>query len=476
MFFPFSLEEELEVQKKLPFLQILAIGLMLFSMFLGAGNVIFAPMVGQQAGGNVWTAMGGFLITGVGLVLLAIIALTRGGGTVERLAGRVGPRFAVIFSVLLFLTLGPIYVIPRTTSVVYEIAINPHVHSKENASLYLFIFSTIFIVLTILLSWNTTKFVDRLGKIITPVFSILLITLIAKSLITPMGKIGEPQEEYLSGVFIKGFTEGYYTMDVLAAFVFGGIFIKSISSLGIQSEKEVSRVFIQAGMITMIGLVALQLSMAWIGASSVDSIGLKENGGEILAQGSKVLFGQGGVYMIGAVIFLTGITTNVACLASVSEYFERIIPSVSYKKWLIPFSLVGLIITNFGLNKILTLASPILLLLYPIAIALIVLIFTNNLFGGYKSVYVATITGVGFVAILDALKEANIAPEAINQVFDFIPLFTNGAGWIVTGLIGFLLGLIIAKVLKEPADLIQITSQKRPDHECEEHVEHLPIK
>lgn len=448
------------MENKLPFSQILAIGLMLFAMFLGAGNVIFAPMVGQQAGSNTWIAMGGFLITGVGLVLLAIIALTRGGGTIEKLAERVHPIFAIVFSILLFLTLGPIYVIPRTTSVVYEIAINPLTGASSNTSLYLLIFSTLFIALTILLSWNTTKFVDRLGKVITPIFVILLIALIGKSIITPMGSIGQPQTEYLNGAFLKGFTQGYYTMDVLAAFVFGGIFIKSISSLGIKSEKAVSSLFIKAGMITIIGLIALQVSMAWIGASSVESIGFKANGGEVLAQSAITLFGEYGIYMIGTVIFLTGITTNVACLAAVSEYFEKIIPSVSYKKWLMVFSILGLVITNFGLNTILTLASPVLLLLYPLAIALIGLIFANNLFNGHRSVYIGTIIGTGIVAILDAIKEAGIAPEAINNVFGFIPLFENGAGWIATGLIGFFIGLIIAKSRKEPSTLITMTGQE----------------
>lgn len=448
------------MENKLPFSQILAIGLMLFAMFLGAGNVIFAPMVGQQAGSNTWIAMGGFLITGVGLVLLAIIALTRGGGTIEKLAERVHPTFSIVFSVLLFLTLGPIYVIPRTTSVVYEIAINPLTGAASNTNLYLLIFSVLFIALTILLSWNTTKFVDRLGKVITPIFVVLLIMLIGKSIITPMGSIKQPQTEYLNDAFLKGFTQGYYTMDVLAAFVFGGIFIKSISSLGIKSEKAVSSLFIKAGIITIIGLIALQVSMAWIGASSVESIGLKTNGGEVLAQSAITLFGEYGIYMIGTIILLTGITTNVACLAAVSEYFEKIIPSVSYKKWVIVFSILGLVITNFGLNTILTLASPVLLLLYPLAIALIGLIFTNNLFNGHRSVYIGTIIGTGMVAILDAIKEAGLAPETINASFGFIPLFENGAGWIITGLIGFFVGLIIAKSRNEPSTLITMTGQE----------------
>lgn len=434
--------------------KIVAIGLMLFAMFLGAGNVIFAPMVGQEAGTNVWIAMSGFLITGVGLVLLAIFALTRGGGTVEKLASRVSPLFAVIFSVLLFLTLGPIYVIPRTTSVVYEIAVNPLLGEGINTKLILFVFSSIFILLTILLSWNTTKFVDRLGKIITPIFGVLLLAIIVKSIISPMGAIGAPQESFSSDIFLKGFTQGYYTMDVLAAFVFGGIFIKSIGALGIKSQKVVSSLFMKAGLITIIGLIILQVSMAWIGASSVEAIGYKGNGGEVLAESAKVLFGQIGIYMIGTVIFLTGITTNVACLAAVSEYFERIVPSVSYKFWLIIFSLLSLVITNFGLNTILTMASPILLLLYPLAIALIALVLLNNFFKGYRSVYVSTIIGVGMIAILDALKEANVFPEQINSAFGFIPLFESGAGWIITGILGGIIGFVLAKVNNESALII----------------------
>lgn len=444
---------------KLPFSKILIIGLMLFAMFLGAGNVIFAPIVGQQAGTSTWIAMGGFLITGVGLVLLAIIALTRGGGTVEKLAGRVHPKFATVFSILLFLALGPFYVIPRTTSVVYEIAIKPVV-GPENTSLYLFIFSFIFIVFTILLSWNTTKFVDRLGKMITPVFSILLLVLVITSIINPMGEIGAPQEEYLSGVFLKGFTEGYYTMDVLAAFVFGGIFIKSIKGYGIKSEQEVSKLFIKAGVIATVGLVALQISMAWIGATSVDAIGFKDNGGEVLAQSSEYLLGSAGIYIIGLVILLTGITTNVACLGAVSEYFDRIQSSVSYKKWIIVFAILSLIFTNFGLNTILTMASPVLLLLYPLAIALIVLIFTNNFFNGYQSVYVGTIIGVSVIAILDAVKEAGFAVDVIDSYFSFIPLFSNGAGWIVTGILGFIIGFIVAKIKKESGSMINSAGQE----------------
>lgn len=440
------------MHSKLPFTQILVIGFMLFAMFLGAGNVIFAPMVGQEAGTNTPIAMGGFLITGVGLVLLAIVALNKGGGTVEKLADRVSPKFSLVFSVLLFLALGPFYVIPRTTSVVYEISLKQLFSSDANHILYLFIFSTIFTALTVYLSWETSKFVDRLGKIITPVFTILLIIIITKSIVTPMGSIQAPVEgagyDTALDAFLKGFTQGYYTMDVLAAFVFGGIFIKSIGSLNLKTQKEVSKVFFQAGIVTVIGLISLQVSMAWIGVSSVESIGYLSNGGEVIALSAKTLFGQIGIYLIGLVIFLTGITTNVACLAAVAEYFERILPQISYKKWLIVFAALGLVFTNFGLTKVLSMASPILMLLYPVAITLIILIFTEKFFNRSKNVYVGAMIGTSIIAVLDALKDAGFMIDEINNTFAFIPLFTAGAGWIVTGLLGAIIGLIFSKNVK----------------------------
>ncbi|MBG9810122.1 branched-chain amino acid ABC transporter substrate-binding protein [Bacillus endophyticus] len=425
--------------------QLIAVGFMLLAMFLGAGNIIFAPMMGQLAGTNTWVAFSGFLITGVGFVLLAIIALAISGGTVEKLAGRVHPMFGLLFSIALFLTLGPMYVIPRTTSIVNEISIVPIVPNHAlSSNLLLFIFSFVFILLTILLSLNPNKFVDHLGKVITPIFSILLAVFVIKSIITPMGSFAEPKEPYIQDSFFKGFTEGYYTMDVLAAFIFGGIFIKSIRSLGVKGNKEISLMFIKAGTITVVGLAVLQLSLAWIGASSVESIGYADNGAQILANSAIHLFGTGGSYLLGTVIFLTGITTNVACLAAVTEYFNRVFPKISYKKWLFIMATVSLVITNFGLNTILDLASPILLLLYPISITLIVLSFVNPLFKGHQFVYIGSIIGSGFVALLDALKEAHIFIDFINQTFSFIPLFSIGAGWIITGTIGAIIGLIIA--------------------------------
>ncbi len=431
-------------------LQLLAVGLMLLAMFLGAGNTIFAPMVGQEAGENVWIPMSGFLVTGVGLVLLAIIALAMAGGRVELLADRVHPAFSVVFCVLLFLTLGPIYVIPRTTSVVYEVSVLPNLDlSGTVAPWVLFGFSAAFITLTVILSLNPSKFVDRLGKMITPVFSILLLIIILRALFSPLGEAGEALEPYTEGAFLAGFTEGYFTMDVLAAFVFGAIFLHSVRALGVTTREETTSVFIKAGIITVVGLSLLHIALAWIGATSVDAIGYLDNGGAVLAESSRHLLGYAGLLMIGTVIFLTGLTTNIACLSAVAEYFSRIFPAVSYKGWIYLLALLSLVITNFGLATILDMAIPILFLLYPMAITLIALVLTNNLFGGHQAVYIGAMAGASIIAAADAVKQTGLFTERIDQALSFVPLFEGGGGWILPALLGGIIGFVVAAARKE---------------------------
>lgn len=459
------------MRTKLSPMQTLAIGLTLLAMFLGAGNIIFAPLVGQQAGQSSWVPMSAFLITGVGVVLLAIIVLARAGGRVEPLADRVHPVFSKGFCALMFLALGPLYVIPRTVSVVYEVALRPHLGASAGGSGWiLFGFSLAFTALTIYLSLDTGKLVDRLGKMITPVFSVLLLAIIVKSLVTPMSPAQEAIEPYTSGAFLKGFTEGYFTMDALAALVFGGVFLQSIRALGVTKPREMTKVFINAGIITAIGLAILHISLAWIGATSVGVIGYMDNGGAVLAESSRYLLGTAGVVAMGVVVFLTGITTNIACLASVSEYFDNTTPKVSYRAWVFIFGIAGLVFTNFGLNAVLETAVPILMLLYPLAITLILLVMLNKFFSGYRSVYIGAMLGAGVIAVFDAVKSAGVLVTEIDGFLAFLPLFAEGGGWILPAILGGVLGYIVARVRgEEPRVYLSTAAADDAEQKAETH-------
>lgn len=213
------------------------IGFMLFALFFGAGNMIYPPELGQYAGTNVWKAMGGFLLTGVGLPLLGIIAIAITGRDAKGLADKAHPVFGTAFTVILYLSIGPLFAIPRTGTVSYEIGALPFLSSVP-AWLSLLLFTLVFFGITYYLALNPTKIVDRVGKILTPIKFTIIFIIIVKAILTPMGVIGTPDVSYSNGSFFKGFLEGYKTMDALASIVFGIVVINAIKGRGVTSKRH----------------------------------------------------------------------------------------------------------------------------------------------------------------------------------------------------------------------------------------------
>lgn len=225
----------------LSFKQIFSIGLMLFALFFGAGNMIFPPFLGQEAGTSVWVAIIGFLITGVGLPLIAVIAIAK-SGDVQTMANRVHPLYGLIFTVAMYLVIGPLFAIPRTGTVSYEIGVLPFLSENAANSIWpLLIFSIVFFVLTTLLAMNPGKLVDVIGNILTPLLLIILAVIVIKAIISPIGDPQAPTGAYVDSAFFKGFIEGYLTMDTIAALVFGIIVISSIKGFGVTKKLQLQR-------------------------------------------------------------------------------------------------------------------------------------------------------------------------------------------------------------------------------------------
>jgi LIVCS family branched-chain amino acid:cation transporter len=224
------------MSSKIPFSYLVAVGFMLFALFFGAGNLIFPAMLGQSAGINIWSANAGFIITGVGLPLLGILALGFSGKSdLQSLAGRVHPLFGLGFTVALYLSIGPLFAIPRTATVSFEIGIKPY-FSEGSSVIGLIIFSILFFGITVYFSLKSSSIVDIIGKFLTPMLLIVIAVLIGAAFINPMGSFQAPSENYVSGAFFKGFQEGYLTMDALAAFVFGIIVVCSKRQRGCNQE------------------------------------------------------------------------------------------------------------------------------------------------------------------------------------------------------------------------------------------------
>ncbi|MBP2241421.1 LIVCS family branched-chain amino acid:cation transporter [Cytobacillus eiseniae] len=423
--------------------QITAIGLMLFALFFGAGNMIFPPFLGQDAGTSLWPAIIGFLVTGVGLPLLGVIAIAK-VGDLETLANRVHPVYAVIFTVSLYLVIGPLFAIPRTGTVAFEIGISPFLPEGSSTGVWLLVFTIVYFIIAAWLSMNPTKLVDRIGKLLTPALLIVLGIFVVKSFITPMGEAQAPVGPYADGAFFKGFVEGYLTMDAIASLVFGGMVIASIKSMGVSNKKSLTKLCIQAALVAAAGLALVYLSLAFIGSTSPNAIGIQENGGSLLSAAANHLFGSLGAVILGLAILFACLTTAIGLISSCAQYFNKLLPKISYKSFVIIFAVFSAVIANVGLTQLISFSVPVLVFIYPLAIVLILLSFVHNLFKGYSLVYRFALIPTGIIGLVDGLSAAGLNVSALTNALEFLPFFAQGIGWLVPAIIGAIIGYFIA--------------------------------
>ena len=429
-----------------------AVGLMLFALFFGAGNLIFPAFLGQQAGSNWLSAMSGFLLTGAGLPLLGVIAIGYSGSRdVQDLASRVTPWYGVAFAAVLYLAIGPLFATPRTATVTFEIGVTPFI-GPEHKTTALVIFSAFFFGVTYWLSISPGKLVDRIGKVLTPALLATIAVLVGYAAFNPMGELQAAQGGFADRPFVTGVLEGYQTMDALASLVFAIIVIDAARALGVRNRAQLLATTTVAGAVAAACLAVVYLLIGYMGATSVAGLGLQENGAAVLSKTAQHYFGMGGNVLLSAIVFLACLSTAVGLIISCSEYFNRLLPAVSYKTFVVIFTLVSMAFANKGLSGIISISVPVLMLLYPLTVVIILLAFLNNWFGGSRVVYVCTIFATLIVGVLDAWKAAfNFAPETAALINSIFPLYDIGMGWLLPASIGFVLGLVLKTVAGKKA-------------------------
>ncbi|USY50265.1 branched-chain amino acid transport system II carrier protein [Bacillus altitudinis] len=435
----------------------LAIGLMLFALFFGAGNMIFPPVLGQYAGENVWLAIGGFLLTGVGLPLLGVIAVALTGTGAKGLADKANPKFGTIFTVILYLSIGPFFAIPRTGTVSYEIGLAPFLSEGQAESwIPLFIFTLVFFTITYLLALNPSKLVDRIGKVLTPILLAVIAIIVFKAIATPMGMIGAPDATYKANPLFTGFLEGYKTMDALASIVFGIVVVTAVKDRGITERKSLASACIKAGLVAAVGLALVYISLAYVGASSPDATGMvgANEGGKLLSLSANFLFGSAGNIVLGAAILFACLTTSVGLVSSCGEYFSKLFPALSYRTVVLIVSLFSTFVANLGLAQIISLSVPVLVAIYPLAIVIILLSFLDRWINGRRVIYVVSLIFTGFFAIIDGLLAAKFNLGGLPNFLDsFIPFYDLGIGWVVPAIIGAGIGVLISMLTGPPKQL-----------------------
>ena len=428
----------------------ISVGFMLFALFLGAGNIIFPPELGQKSGEHFVIAMIAFLITGVGLPLLGVITVAKSGGELQDMAGRVSPKFGVIFTAIVYLAIGPFFAMPRTGTVSFELGVKPYLsEATANAAWPLIAFSIVFFGITLFFALKPSRLIDTVGKVLTPALLIVIGALAVKAFVTPMDGPGKAIENYISNPFGEGFKQGYLTMDFLAALVFGIVIVQALKGKNITHRPTVVKTTIFAAFIAAIGLALVYISLGYIGSSSVQSIGFSGQGAEIITKSAFELYGNFGNVLITAVIILACLTTSIGLMTASSEFFHKIFPSLSYNKWVILFAVFSTVIANFGLSTIIKVSLPVLLAIYPLAIVLMILVLASKLFNDARPVYVCALIFTAFVSLYDGLKEAGITNKAYGDFLNSIPLAQYSLGWLIPAAVGAIIGYIIVLLRKK---------------------------
>lgn len=424
---------------------VLALGFMTFALFLGAGNIIFPPSAGMAAGEAVWSAALGFLITGVGLPLLTVVALARVGGGMAQLTAPLGRRAGLLFAVAVYLAIGPLFATPRTAVVSFEMGVAPFAgHQPLSLALY----TVVFFAAALFLALNPGRLLERVGKLITPILIIGLLVLGGAAIFAPAGGVGSAAPDYRAAPLLQGFLQGYLTMDTLGALVFGIVIATAIRDHGVDMAHRVTRYSIMAALIAAIGLALVYLALFRLGATSQGIAGEAQNGVQILTAYVQHTFGTPGSLLLALVITLACLTTAVGLIAACGEFFSSQFP-LSYRMVVVTVSLFSLLVANLGLTQLISISVPVLVGLYPLAIVLVLLSLADGLWLHAPRVFrpvMAMTLVLGVFAGLEAAELKALVPAWLSR----LPLAEHSLGWLLPVGLTLLLAVICDRLQGRP--------------------------
>lgn len=427
---------------------IIALGFMTFALFVGAGNIIFPPMVGLQAGEQVWTAALGFLVTGVGLPVLTIIALAKVGGGIEALSTPIGKTAGLLLAVVAYLSVGPLFATPRTATVSYKVGIAPLLGGESDLSLL--IYSAVYFVLVIGVSLYPGKLLDSVGHILAPVKMLALAILGVAAVLWPAGEPIPSTDAYRDMAFSNGFINGYLTMDTLGAMVFGIVIVNAARSRGIDNSALLTRYTMWAGLIAGILLTLVYLSLFKLGENSASIIPNPQDGADILHAYVQYTFGNYGSFFLAVLIFVACMVTAVGLTCACAEFFSRYVP-ISYRTLVLILGIFSMVVSNLGLSKLIAFSVPVLVAIYPPCIVLILLSFTLKWWRNPSIVIAPTMLTCFLVGLIGAIKASDNLKGYIPEWMTSIPLYQQDLAWLLPSIVVLVVAAICDRLITPSA-------------------------
>lgn len=428
--------------------EMIALGFMAFALFLGAGNIIFPPFIGIQAGSNVWTAAAGFLLTGVGLPVLAIIALARAGGDLGNIISPVGHVAGNLLIIDCYLFIGPLFASPRTATVAYELGLAPLAGHSQSA---LVIYSFCYFTLAALISLFPGRLLESVGQVLAPLKIVALIVLCCAVFWLPDVPAPAPRNAFITSPFSGGIVNGYLTMDTLAGLAFGLVVVNAIRARGLHDRHHITRYTTRAGIIAGAGLAVAYLSLFTLGLKSVSLIPDAANGTEVLHAFVQHVFGDRGVLFLAVLMSLACIVTAIGLTCSCASYFSTLTP-FGYKTLVIFFATLSFLVSCMGLNALIRISIPVLIMVYPPFITLIVCGFFKERLPEPVKV-IAPATAVAFVCgVLDGLHAAGLT-NWVPSVYLRLPLSDQQMSWLLPTAVVLLIGYFMSRIMRTPSIL-----------------------
>ncbi|MGK0378442.1 MAG: LIVCS family branched-chain amino acid:cation transporter [Patiriisocius sp.] len=408
--------------------QTLIIAFALFSLFFGAGNLVLPPYLGYNAGEDWLFVTIGFALSAVVIPIMAIYGHARLQGTILDFANKVSAPFAMLYAVIVYL-IAISLPSPRTASVTFEMAIDPYFEVSP------LLFSSLYFALVLVFALNRKKILSAIGKFLTPLIILILIIIIAIGLTTDAAPI---RESIFENTFTNGILEGYQTFDAIGGVVVGGVIVVSLALQGKLNFEEKKRMIARAGLLSGIGLILIYAGLIALGAHNSGTL-VSEDRTELLTLLSKATLGNLGTAFLAVLVALACFTTAVGIVTGTADFIKGISggKQVAYTVTAIIGCIIGVAVGQFGVHYIIDIALPALMLIYPITIVLIVLnVVPKKLATAlvFKAVTVITI-----IFSLPDLLQFFMEEGAMDLVKNYIPLATQGLGWVLPALLAFIL-------------------------------------
>lgn len=401
---------------------VIVVGFALFSMFFGAGNVIFPPYLGMESGPQWLAGFFTYYAADIGLALLTVFALLRVGSS-EAVLHRAGRVPAEILMCAIILCIGPMVAIPRTSATTFEMAITPNLPGVSPI-----LFSILFFALILALCLKESAVVDIVGKVLTPLLLVGLFAIIIKGIFSPLGTIASAPQ--VANIAVTGIKSGYQTMDALAALPFGIIVLQTAVDKGYSGSKSKLRIVGGGAVLAGVLLLLVYMGLAYLGATVSGQYTSSIGRAELIMAIIQALMGKGGMIIFGVVVGLACVTTAIALTSSAAAYFSELCRGkVSYKVFVIVICVFSAVVSNLGLDRIVSIAAPVLDVVYPPALMLIFISLLMPNVSDFVS------RGAALGALLTSVLCTVHTYTGKLPFLESLPLYELGLSWILPALI-----------------------------------------